>query len=69
MRILTAVTSKVRLNFWLDAQQREGLRAVKERDGVPESEQIRRAIAFWLEAKGVTSKKAGRPRAATRKRP
>jgi len=62
------VTRKVRFNFWLDEDQREGLRVVKERDGVPESEQVRRAIAQWLESKGVM-RKAGRKRAVTRQRP
>ncbi len=66
--MLTPVARKVRFNFWLDEEQREGLRAAKQRDGVPESEQIRRAIAEWLERKGVMEK-AGRKRAATRKRP
>lgn len=58
---------KIRFNFWLEADQRDGLRLVKERDGVPESEQVRRAIASWLESKGVTTK-AARPRAQTRER-
>jgi hypothetical protein len=40
---------------------------VKERDGVLESEQIRRAINRWLEEKGVT--KSDGKRAGTRKRP
>ena len=40
---------------------------VKERDGVLESEQIRRALNDWLRKKGV--KKADRKRAGTRKRP
>lgn len=64
--IMVYVTPKVRYNFWLDVEQRDALRAVKERDGIPESEQIRRAIDAWLESKGV--KKAERKRAATRKR-
>ena len=58
---------KVRFNFWLGEEQREGLRVVKERDGIPESEQVRRAIAEWLERKGVKAK-AARPRAGTRER-
>ena len=33
-----------RYGFWIDVEQRDGLRFVKERDGVLESEQIRRAI-------------------------
>lgn len=43
-----------------------GLQAVKQRDGIPEAEQIRRAIAMWLESKDA---KADRQRARTRKRP
>lgn len=57
---------KLRFNFWMDPAQRDGLRVVKERDGVPESEQVRRAVDAWLATKGV---KAERKRAATRKRP
>jgi hypothetical protein len=40
--------------------------AVKDRDGTSEAEQIRRAIAMWLEAKGV--RKVERRRPVTRKR-
>ena len=46
----------------------EGLQIMKDRDGVPISEQVRRAIQAWLESKGV-SPKPERKRAATRKRP
>ncbi len=34
-----------------------GLKAIKERDGISQSEQARRAIAAWLEGKGVKLKK------------
>jgi hypothetical protein len=53
-------------SFWIDDTQSEGLKAIKARDGVLESEQIRRAIDGWLEKKGVM--KAERKRASTRKR-
>jgi hypothetical protein len=43
-----------------------GLQAVKQRDGISEAEQIRRAIAMWLDSKGAM--KAERKRVATRKR-
>jgi hypothetical protein len=56
-----------RYSFWIDDQQAEGLKVVKERDGVLESEQIRRAINRWLEEKGVM--KAERKRTVLRKRP
>jgi hypothetical protein len=45
-------------SFYIDDEQYEGLKIVKERDGVLESEQIRRAINMWLEAKGVRVKSA-----------
>jgi hypothetical protein len=54
-------------SFYIDDEQAEGLKSVKERDGVLESEQIRRAISDWLDKKGV--RKTERKRAATRKRP
>ena len=44
---IVAVTLKIDLEL-LDA-----LRAIKARDGVSESEQIRRGIRLWLKAKGV----------------
>jgi hypothetical protein len=52
------VTPRSRYNFWIDDEQRDALRYVKERDGVLESEQIRRAIRMWLEAKEVKVKSA-----------
>jgi hypothetical protein len=58
--------NKVRYNLFLDVQQREALRRIKARDGISESEQIRRAIDDWLKRKGEI--KANRKRASTRKR-
>jgi hypothetical protein len=58
------MTPRSRYNFWIDDEQREGLRHVKDRDGVLESEQIRRAINQWLEAKGVKVKTAKRANAS-----
>ena len=52
--------------FALPDELKAGLQAVKERDGVSEAEQIRRAIAMWLESKGVM--KADRKRVGARKR-
>src|SRR6185295_7121143 len=34
--------------FWIDGDLAQGLKAVKERDGISESEQIRRAIRTGL---------------------
>jgi len=40
-------------NFACDQELIDALRKLKERDGVPESEQIRRGIKLWLKSKGV----------------
>jgi predicted DNA-binding protein len=53
-------------NFRIDPDLDEGLKAVKERDGIAESEQIRRAIRAWLEEKGVI--KAASRRVSPRRR-
>lgn len=53
--------------FRIDEELLEGLRAYQQQEGVPISEQVRRAIRMWLELKGVMAK-AERKRAATRKR-
>lgn len=47
------MTPRRKYSFYIDDEQAEGLKAVKDRDGVLESEQIRRAINRWLEEKGV----------------
>jgi hypothetical protein len=57
---------KTRYNFMIEETQRDALRRIKERDGIAESEQIRRAIAEWLERRNEI--RADRPRAATRRR-
>jgi hypothetical protein len=53
-------------SFAIDAELAAGLKDVKVRDGIAESEQIRRAVRAWLESKGVM--KAERKRASTRTR-
>jgi len=42
--------------FRLDEDLREGLEAVWQRDGIPPSEQVRRAIRTWLTSKGIRTK-------------
>ena len=54
-------------NFLIDPDLAEGLKAVKTRDGISESEQVRRAIRDWLSRKCVM--KSGRKRVAPRERP
>ncbi len=39
-------------SFYLDPELAEGLAAIRERDGILPSEQVRRAIALWLTTKG-----------------
>jgi hypothetical protein len=61
------MSPRKRYSFWIDDAQADGLKQVKERDGVLESEQIRRAIDAWLKQKDVIVK-SDRKRASTRKR-
>jgi hypothetical protein len=60
-------SAKKQTAFRIDPEILDGLQAVKDRDGVPISEQVRRALVAWLESKGL-GKKTDRPRGATRKR-
>jgi hypothetical protein len=62
-----SVTPRNRYTFFIDDDQRQALTAIKARDGISESEQIRRAIKAWVDAKGVS--KSGRKRAQTRRQP
>lgn len=52
--------------YRLDPDLVAALEDVKERDGVPVSIQVRRAIREWLERRGAL--KAERPRVTARKR-
>src|SRR5688572_16281189 len=54
-RILTLVATshKILYSVRLEPEQLRLLKAVKARDGVPESEQIRRALMVWFEQKGI----------------
>jgi len=42
--------------FRIDDDLRTAMDVLKERDGIPYSEQIRRALRMWLESKGVETK-------------
>ncbi len=66
----TLMTPKRRYTFWINVAEAEGLRRVKDAEGIAESEQIRQAIRDYLRQKGVTRRKADRPRARkARRRP
>lgn len=57
--------------FRLPEDLREALAEIKRRDGIPVSEQVRRALAAWVQARKVTAASAigNRKAAATRRRP
>lgn len=52
--------------FRIDDELLEQLDAIRKAEGIPVSEQVRRGILLWLNAKGGT--RAERKRAVTRKR-
>jgi hypothetical protein len=54
------MSTRRRYSFWIDETQARGLKVVKERDGVLESEQIRRALNAWLRRRGVARTDVGR---------
>lgn len=54
------------LTFRPDADILEAMEALRDRDGMPLSEQIRRALRAWLESKDVM--KAPSRRAGTRRK-
>jgi hypothetical protein len=59
-----------RANFYLDEHLLQGLKLLKDRVGIPESEAVRRAVAEYLERQDARAiSKPERKRAATRKRP
>ena len=53
--------------FRIDGDLLASLQEIKRRDGVPVSEQVRRALQAWVESRGVV--KAERKRVAPRQRP
>ena len=53
---LPPVTPRKLQKFYMDPELSDGLKALKERDGINEAEQVRRAVREWLERKGVLTK-------------
>jgi hypothetical protein len=51
---------KIMYSLRLEPEQARLLKAIKARDGIPESEQIRRALMVWFEQKGVLKAKKKR---------
>jgi hypothetical protein len=65
---MLATMAALRLtNFRLEEQLLDALQTIKDRDGVPISVQVRRAIEAWIQSKGVRVKAAPR-RALTRRK-
>jgi hypothetical protein len=54
-------------NFRIDEDLDDALHAIKDRDGISVSEQIRRAVREWASRRGVIKKSAHR-RALTRRK-
>jgi hypothetical protein len=52
------MTPRSRYTFFIDEEQRTALAAIKERDGISESEQIRRAVKAWIERKALKKRRA-----------
>ncbi len=53
-------------NFRLEEELLEALQQIKDRDGIPVSEQVRRALQAWIALKGVNVQKPARKRVAPR---
>jgi len=54
--------------FRLEVSQLQALRAIRDRDGVPVSEQVRRAIDVWIATKDIKRMPVAPVRTARRKR-
>jgi Ribbon-helix-helix protein, copG family len=60
------MTPKRAATFRLEDELVEALQILKDRDGIPVTEQIRRAVKMWLESKGIEP--SPRPRRASPRR-
>ena len=70
--MLRPMSPLVSTTFRLESELIQALQKLKERDGVPATESVRRAIRAWLDQKGVEIRKgvrkSDRKRGLTRKR-
>jgi hypothetical protein len=55
----------VRKNFMIEKSVADELRAIHERDGIPEAETVRRAIRAWLDSRSIVEQA---PRRIARRR-
>lgn len=61
-----------RISVFLDPSHLDGLKALKERDGISEAEAIRRAVSAFLSSRRIAvgdDSASRRPRAGTTKQP
>lgn len=52
------MSPKTPATYRIDPELIDAMNALKERDGIPISEQVRRALRVWLESKGMAVKSA-----------
>jgi hypothetical protein len=57
------VMTRQKYSLYLDAELIEGIRRLKQKSGVPESETIRRALRAWLQKQGALRRREGRKKA------
>jgi hypothetical protein len=54
--------------FRIDDELLDAMELLRERDGIPFAEQIRRGLKLWFQLKGIEPKKADRKRVGARSR-
>ena len=47
----TKLPESIQINFYIPVDLRHALDVIRERDGIPLSEQMRRAVRLWVEQK------------------
>jgi Ribbon-helix-helix protein, copG family len=56
------MSPKAMTNFRLEEEMIAALQRIRERDGIPVSEQVRRALQAWIELKGDPAKSSKKKR-------
>src|SRR5439155_920661 len=64
-----AVPVKKRRTFMIDPDVLDKLRAIKDRTGLSESEQVRQGIQWWLESREWPPRRPQEPRAEPKPKP
>jgi hypothetical protein len=57
MRPLQFASGTVQMMIRIPREQRDSLREITTRDGIPMAEQVRRAMAMWIESRSVDKKR------------